>query len=240
MKAILLNSGIGKRMGSLTDSSPKALLSLSPDVTILDLQINTLKDNYVNDIIITTGPFADQIIQHVKINFPSMNIQYSYNPDYQTTNYIFSMHLIPNELIDDDVVLMHGDLVFPQELMSSVLSSSLENCVLVNKTVLQPEKDFKGRIENEQITEIGVEIFDMNCFALMPLYKLTKSFFLRWKKEIAYYINQGIDQVYAENAFNDIAHEIVLNPYYYTDQFCFEIDTPEDLSLAQSLFSEGG
>ena len=145
------------------------------------------------------------------------------------------MHLIPNELINDDIVLMHGDLVFPQKLMSSVLSSSLENCVLVNKTVPQPEKDFKGRIENGHITEIGVDIFDSNCFALMPFYKLSKAFFLRWKNEIARYINQGIDQVYAENAFNDISHEIILHPYYYTDRFCLEIDTPEDLSLAQSL-----
>ena len=239
MKAILLNSGIGNRMGELTSSSPKALVRLTPNITILDHQLKSLQDNGINHVIVTTGPFRDQLASHIEKNFPLLKINFVHNPDYQTTNYIYSLHLIPNELLTDDVIMMHGDLVFSPNLVYSILSSSLGNTVLINKTIPLPKKDFKGRIESDHITEIGIDIFDKNCYALMPLYKLTKGFFLRWKIEIAKYIKQGINDVYAENAFNDISEEIILQPFYYSDEHCFEVDTPEDLLLAQSLLFGG-
>jgi phosphoenolpyruvate phosphomutase len=149
------------------------------------------------------------------------------------------MDLIPDNLIDDNFILMHGDLVYKKNLLVSLITSPLDNCALVNTTVPQPKKDFKGRIVNEKITEIGVHIFDNNCYSLMPLYKLTPDFLLAWKKEISRYIDQGHLQVYAEDALNSISGQITLYPFYYTSEFCLEIDTPEDLLLAQSFIQKG-
>ena len=239
MKAILLNSGVGNRMGELTSSSPKALVHLTTNITILDYQLDSLLENNIKDIIITTGPFKDQLAKHIESNYPLIRVNFVHNPDFRTTNYIYSMHLIPNELLTDDIILMHGDLIFSPEVINSILSSPFDNSVLVNKTIPRPKKDFKGRIINDHITEIRVDIFDENCYTLMPLYKLSLDFFSRWKLEIAKYISQGIDQVYAENAFNDISDEILLQPVYYTDEICLEIDTPEDLLIVQSLLFGG-
>lgn len=235
MKVILLNSGIGKRMGSLTTSRPKCLVPLSSTQTILDFQLRSLVDNNLTEFIVTTGPFADILIDYIDTHYPSLNIRFIHNPQFNSTNYLYSLHLIPNHLIDDDLLLFHGDLIFNSQLLISFINSSIINGVLINKEISLPEKDFKGRIINEKVTEIGVDIFDSNCWTLMPLYKLTKDFFLTWKHQMAEFVRRGETGVYAEKAFNVISHQLLLRPFYFSNQLCMEIDTPDDLSLAQSL-----
>ena len=56
MKAIILNSGIGKRMGDLTANKPKCLVTLKDNETILASQLKTLKNTGIKKILITTGP----------------------------------------------------------------------------------------------------------------------------------------------------------------------------------------
>ena len=42
MKALILNSGMGTRMGKLTEQSPKCMVKLTSNLTILDLQLQNL------------------------------------------------------------------------------------------------------------------------------------------------------------------------------------------------------
>jgi phosphoenolpyruvate phosphomutase len=237
MKAIILNSGVGQRMGTLTENSPKCLVSLTETETILDHQIRLLFKNRITDLLITTGPFSVLIEKHIAKKYPSLNVSYIKNPLYNSTNYIYSLHLIPIQKLKDNILLIHGDLVIEKNLFKSILSSPYENCVLVNKDLPQSRKDFKGRVINGQVMEIGVKIFNTNCFTLMPFYKMSEKFFLRWKKEIDVFIAKGTTDVYAENAFNAISHQLHLFPHYYLQEFCMEIDTPEDLELAQNWIS---
>ena len=58
MKALILNSGLGKRMGHLTQNRPKGMVEIHPGVTPLDLQIQQLLRAGIKETVITTGPFA--------------------------------------------------------------------------------------------------------------------------------------------------------------------------------------
>ena len=44
MKALILNSGLGSRMGVLTSEHPKCMTEVSPKETILSRQLNQLVD----------------------------------------------------------------------------------------------------------------------------------------------------------------------------------------------------
>ncbi len=224
-------------MGEFTLHSPKCMVPLTKTETILDFQIKLLLKYNIDELIVTTGPFPDQIKEHIKKQYPDLKVNFFYNPQYSTTNYIYSIYLIPNREIEGNLLLLHGDLIVEESLFSELLSSQFENCVLLNKELPQSEKDFKGRVIDDRITEIGVNIFDSNCFTLMPLYKLSENSFLQWKHEIRAFIDVGITSVYAEDAFNKIANELLLFPFYYTQEFCMEIDTPEDLEVARTWIS---
>jgi phosphoenolpyruvate phosphomutase len=239
MKALILASGIGKRLMPLTKETPKPLLKINEKETILSYELKLLKGVGIKEIIITTGPNEEKIKDYGKKNFSELKITYIHNPRYDSTNYIYSLWLTKNE-IDDNVILIHGDLVFEKILLQKLLDDERENCVLVNKNRPLPKKDFKARIVGEKIKEIGVNVFGKEAFFCAPLYKLSKRDFRKWVGKIDEFIKKGKVNCYAEDAFNQISDDIFLYPVYYEKEFCMEIDNIEDLKIARVYFSSKG
>ena len=236
MKAMILNSGVGKRMGPLTQHKPKCLLKVRGDETILSRQVKSLLDNEIHDIIITTGPFAGELQRYLDITFKGVSFNFVPNPLYDSTNYIYSMLLAKN-LIDEDIILMHGDLVFDNILLKRTVLSDNENTVLVNPYSNIPNKDFKARVENGRVLEISVNIFDSDCFFLIPLYKLSLELCQNWFSEIDKFKKEGKLQAYAEDALNNILFDNPLYPLYFSQELCSEVDNLEDLERVQGYFS---
>lgn len=235
MKVLLLNSGIGKRMKPFTDSNPKCFAKISGDITILEHQIKVLLHYGLRNVIITTGNFEEKIKKLVKQKFPEIKAEYIRSDKPDTTNYIYSIWLARKSL-DDDVLLMHGDMVFETELLGRLLKSKKENCVLVNNKIEVSEKDFKARVENDTIKEIGVNVFGDGAFFMAPVYKFSKNGFRLLLEEIEKFIQRNELTVYAENAFNNISDNLKVYPVYYQDEFCMEIDNFNDLEIARKFF----
>ena len=234
MKAIILNSGIGKRMKPFTDSNPKCFAKVNGK-TLLERQIETLIEYGIVDFIITTGPFEAKIKYLIKKRFPKIKVAYIKNPIYTSTNYIYSIYLA-RDIINDDVILMHGDMVFEKKLVGKLIRCKKKDCVLVNNFIKVPEKDFKGRIKNGIVSEIDVNVFGKDVFFLAPVYKLSEKTFRKWLDRICEFVNAGNTGVYAENAFNEISSKLKVFPLYYQKEACMEIDNFDDLELAQRLF----
>jgi len=237
MKVILLNAGMGKRLGYLTKNNPKCLIKINDKDTILDYQLKNLIKNNLKEIIMLTGYFEEKIKNHVKINYPTLNIQYINNPIYYKTNYIYSIYLLKN-IIDDDVILLHGDLIFSKFLLEEISDSKDINNVLVNKEIKPPKKDFKALIIDEKIIQIGVNISGSNRAFLAPLYKLTKQFFNAWLNQIEKFINDNRVNCYAEDALNEILDRYILKPFYFQNKICKEIDDIKDLELVKKYLKE--
>ncbi len=237
MKVILLNAGMGKRLGYLTKNNPKCLVKINDKDTILDYQLKKIVKSNLKNIIMPTGPFEDKIKKYVKTNYPTLKVQYIHNPLYYKTNYIYSIYLI-KDIIDDDVILLHGDLIFSNILLDEIINSKDFNCVLVNKEIPPPEKDFKALIIDEKIVQIGVNVSGSNSAFLAPLYKLTKQFFNVWLNQIEKFINKNRVNCYAEDALNEILNKLILKPFYFTNQICKEIDDIKDLEFIKKIFKE--
>ena len=117
MKALILNSGLGTRMGVLPREHPKCMTEISPQETILSRQLRQIADAGIRDVVITTGLFREVLIAYCESLDLPLRITYVQNPDFRTTNYIYSIYCARDELRDDDILLMHGDLVFENEAL---------------------------------------------------------------------------------------------------------------------------
>jgi phosphoenolpyruvate phosphomutase len=233
MKAMILNSGVASRLKPLTDNLPKCLLEINGK-SILERQIELLLSVGVNKYIITTGPLQDKIIDHVKEKFPELDVVYTNNPKFETTNYIYSMWLAQNEVDNDNILLLHGDLVFEKSVVHKIVKQN-KSSVIVDRIAPLPEKDFKGLIKNEKIVKIGIDVFGKDVVFLLPLYFWTKKDFSLWMNEIGKFVEKGVTSCYAENAFNEISETIDLIPLNIVNEFCMEIDTLDDLKLAKQI-----
>lgn len=225
MKALIFNSGTGSRMGKLTENKPKCLLDINGE-SILHRQLRLIEECGLKDVIITTGKYGKELEKEAA-DFPNLNVVFVKNPLYASTNYIYSMHLARN-YINDDIIMLHGDLVFEKTVLERLAGNKKDSLCLINPKAEKPLKDFKGRIENGILTEVSVDIFDDNCFALQPMYKLLKSCVLRWLDKVNEFAEAGKTGVYAENALNEISAELKIKPLSYAGLFINEIDTEAD------------
>ncbi len=236
MKAIILNSGLGHRMGSITDTHPKCMTEISSDNTILSRQLKKLVAFGVDKVIMTTG-YYNSILEeyckglHLPIQFTFVN-----NPIYDKTNYIYSIYCAREYLKDDDVILMHGDLVFEPLVLEAILDSKV-SCMAVSSTLPLPDKDFKAVIKDGRIEKVGIEFFD-NAMAAQPLYKLLKEDWLVWLEAIERFCENDDRKCYAENAFNQVSNRCRIYPVDVRDMLCAEIDTTQDLETVSARVKE--
>lgn len=227
MKALILNSGLGHRMGVLTKQHPKCMTEIIYESTILSRQLRQLVSFGIKEVVITTGYYDQVLIDYC--NELRLPLSYSFvkNPLYDSTNYIYSIYCAQKQLEGDDILLMHGDLVFENMVLEAVLDSPI-SCMAVSSTQPLPQKDFKAVVLNEKIEKVGVEYFD-NAMYAQPLYKLLKNDWQVWMKNIENYCDSGNTQCYAENAFNEVSDRCNIYPVDIKDMLCAEIDTVEDL-----------
>ena len=112
MKALILNSGLGSRMGVLTKDHPKCMTEISPTETILSRQLKLLKKVNITDIVITTGYYDQVLIDYCESLNLGLNFIFVNNPVYDKTNYIYSIYCA-REHLDDDITVSYTHLTLP-------------------------------------------------------------------------------------------------------------------------------
>ena len=232
MKAVIFNSGLGNRMGDFTTYNHKSMARLKNGETIFHRQIRLLSAEGVRDFIVTTGPFENQLKSEAA-DFPELNFTFVKNDIYDKTNYIYSMYLA-REYMDDDLLFLHGDLVFNRKLVRDVLNCEDKNTATVNFTKALPEKDFKGRVQDGKILEVSIHIFDDDCYAFQPFYKMEKTIAAAWINKVVEYIDKGENKCYAENALNEIFGELNIRAFSYENYYIDEIDNLDDYARVTS------
>ena len=128
MRAIILAAGAGTRLSPLTSNCPKCLVPAGSRV-LLDYQIGALRRVGVKDIVLVIGYKAGQIRRHC-----GAAARYIENPEYLTTNSIYSFFLARQEL-DTDLFLFNCDILFHPDVLKRMLDSEYSNVVAVDSQV---------------------------------------------------------------------------------------------------------
>ncbi len=181
MKALILNSGMGSRMGVLTSEHPKCMTEVSAKDTILSRQLKQIAGAGIREVVMTTGLFDNVLVNYCqRLDLP-LKFTFVKNPDFRETNYIYSIYCA-REYLDDDILLMHGDLVFENSVFDAVCASG-ESCMTVSATLPLPEKDFKAVVRDGRVIKVGIEFFT-EAMAAQPLYKLPRRDWRVWLDRI--------------------------------------------------------
>ena len=235
MKALILNSGLGHRMGVITKEHPKCMTEISFKETILSRQLRQLVSFGIDEVVITTGYYDKVLVDYCEALHLPLKYTFVNNPVYDTTNYIYSIYCA-KDCLQDDIILMHGDLVFESLVLEAVVNSPV-SCMTVSSTLPLPRKDFKAVVKGGRIEKVGIEFFE-DAMAAQPLYKLLKEDWLVWLKGIERFCESDNRKCYAENAFNEVSDRCKIYPCDVGDMLCAEIDTPEDLEVVSRKLEE--
>jgi len=135
INAIILAAGPGSRLGSLTDDRPKCLLKIG-DKSILERQLDALKEFGINDISVVRGHKKEMI------NFPGIN--YYENTDYKNNNILHSL-FFAEKAMNGPFVFSYSDIVYGKDIVESLLKTQGDIVITVDT---EWEKKYKGRIKH--------------------------------------------------------------------------------------------
>ena len=232
MKALILNSGLGSRMGDLTKEHPKCMTEIAPGETIVSRQLRMLADLGIRQVVMTTGYRDDILTAYCRSLELPVEFTFVKNPRYAETNYIYSIYCA-REHLRDDILLLHGDLVFCREAAEKVLSFP-GSCMTVSSTLPLPEKDFKARIRDGKILQVGVDVFGEGAAAAQAFYRLRREDWQVWLDEIGAFCEAGNTKVYAENALNVLEGRANIRALDVKNLLCTEIDNEDDLKAVKA------
>ena len=91
MEALILNSGLGSRMGVLTSKQPKCMTEISGNESILSRQLNQIVDMGIEEVVMTTGAFDEVLVNYCKDLDLPVHITFVKNSLFAETNYIYSI-----------------------------------------------------------------------------------------------------------------------------------------------------
>ena len=237
MKALILNSGLGSRMGALTSEHPKCMTEISPHDTILSRQLRQIAGAGIEEVVMTTGYYDEVLVKYCQDLELPIHFTFVNNPVYDKTNYIYSIYCA-KDYLEDDIILMHGDLVFENEVFDRVVSSPV-SCMTVSSTLPLPEKDFKAQVVNGMVMKVGVNIFN-EAMEAQALYHLKRDDWRVWLDKIIEFCDNDNRKVYAENALNELDGAANIHALDVKDLLCSEIDNPEDLAVVTTKLREIG
>lgn len=220
MKAIILAAGVGSRLGN---SLPKPLTLLENGKTILDWQVEKLKEAGYKQIIGVVG-FKKELIME---KFP--DILYVYNPDYLKENTSKSL-LRALSLIDEDVLWLNGDVIFHPKTIAKI-GKGKKAAMLVNSSSVGEEEVKYNLNASGFIREIAKSVSEPKGEAVGINY-FPKESLSRFRKNLASCKRDD----YFEYAIQLCINEgLEVEPVECGKDDCVEIDFPEDLERANEL-----
>lgn len=235
MKAFILNSGMGSRMGALTSEHPKCMTEISFHETILSRQLKQIVNAGIEEVVMTTGYYDGVLVKYCQDLELPVHFTFVNNPIYDKTNYIYSIYCA-KEYLDDDIILMHGDLVFENEVFDRIVTSPV-SCMAVSSTLPLPEKDFKAQIMDGMVMKVGINIFN-EAMEAQALYHLNRDDWRVWLDKIIEFCDNDNRKVYAENALNELNGAANIHALDVENLLCSEIDNPEDLAVVTAKLRE--
>lgn len=235
--ALLLAAGTGTRLLPMTADAPKCLTEVAGR-SILARIVDNLRALGIKRLVVVIGYRGDRVRDFLHKNAGTLHIDYVYNPDYRTTNNIYSLWLARQQ-IRESFLLVESDLVFDTSLLAGMLHPdkiAISNILpwMSGTTVCL---DVAGK--RVAALHVGHRTCDALQYKTVNLYSLSLKTWSSIEKRLSRYISDGRLNEYYEAVFADMVADgsLTFDAVRFDSDRWYEIDTLVDLKEAEKLFS---
>jgi len=243
-KAIILAAGIGSRLGSFTEHTPKCLVPIN-GVPILINTLTHLSGVGVEETVIVVGHLKEKIYDTIGESFKGMKVSYIESEHYATTNNIYSLWLA-REHLTEDIILLEADVFFEKALLNQLISNG-NTCVAavaqhrswMSGTVVSLDRE--GSIESlMEARHQGPEFDYSKVFKTLNIYLFSRDYLCdQFVPKLEAFINAGEVNLYYETILRETngnqRHK--MGTLLCDNIKWFEIDDEHDWKTAEFLFT---
>ena len=236
MIGVILAAGMAKRLRPLTDACPKCLLKIG-ERTLLQRTVDAMIAAGIQEFVVVTGYRAEMIRDFLTKQYPSLNIHFIHNGDYEHNNNIFSLWMTRPYTDGKEFLLSDSDILFDPQLIRAVLAEE-GNTLALNRHECG-EEEIKVIVDSEnRIMELSKTCsIEQAIGESVGFEKMTASYSTALFKELEQMIErEGLINVFYERAFERLIPQgHTFRIVDTTRFFSIELDTPEDFENAKQL-----
>lgn len=239
MQALILAAGSGSRLDSLGMNTPKCLTMVA-GISILERAINNLLNIGITTIYITVKHKADDIMEYINNRYSNVSeaniifIDERQYPDFYRNNIYSFVISLPYLNMKEDLVLLEGDVIFNQSILTELLSSKKSKVVLSTYA-----KYLNGNgviVDKNKCLSLRPYINKDNLYKTVNIYYIAKQYLKQLnKKDIKKFLKSHDYNHYYEECFD--WHKFA--PVIVSPTQWYEIDTPADYYAANIIYSTG-
>ncbi|MDP8314023.1 MAG: phosphocholine cytidylyltransferase family protein [Candidatus Celaenobacter antarcticus] len=242
--AIILAAGRGSRLKEQTLEKPKPMTHVN-NITIIDNLIYELNNQKIKNIVVVTGYMSQKLEKHLQAYHNDTNIIFVENEIYDSTNNIYSLWLA-KDYMENGFFLFEADIFCDESLICELVHYPHHNLIVVDQfkkgmdgTVVELTSD--GLVKEMYLKRHQGEGFSFyKKYKTVNFYKFSGHYSHKYLiPKMENHIKRDDVNVYYEQI---IKEDIDEGHSFYAletgDNRWWEIDTPEDLEKARSMFNE--
>lgn len=222
-------------MRPLTLDAPKCLTVVGGK-PILERLVENLRAQGIEKLIVVTGYLDHCIRDFLHLHKGDMQVEYVFNPDYKTTNNIYSLWLA-RLAVKESFLLVECDLVFDPSLLNGMMRPNkiaVSNILpWMNGTTVELNSD-KGVTS----FEVGQDQNKTPRYKTVNIYSLSLDSWNKVLERLSGYISGERLGEYYEAVFADMIADGSLNfdAVLFDENRWYEVDRIEDLHAAELMF----
>ena len=233
MTYIILAAGKGTTLQPLTLNFPKTSYKLDDRTTVLQRMVRGIR-RYDKDaeIVVVVGYLADTIREELLED----NVKFVFNPFYEVTNSISSVWFARDYLERENVAVIHGDVVFDDEIMEKYLcKDTAYPYVLADSSREQPGAyNIAARDGQVLVMSKKLENYDARYSCMTKLDAVSARLV---KQEVDQMIQSNMYNLYFEDSLVEMImfRDFQLSYVDIKDYTWSEVNSVDDLLEAQKI-----
>lgn len=248
VSVIVLAAGLGSRLEDQTLAKNKCLVEVAGK-TIISRLLEQLQAHQVANVIVGVGYLSDVLESYIRSNHPGINSVFVTNPIYARSGSVHSLSLCLEAVPEGhDVVIFEGDVVVEDRLVERALAS-LQNLGEEGfATVLAPwSSELSGTfalVDGARVSAWRHESVRDAEFPLTASFKtvnitaMTPAAAVILQRHIRQTVaNKGVKAPLEYAMDSLIDHGYRIDALLVDAEKWFEVDTAEDLDIANDIFS---
>lgn len=236
MTYIILAAGKGNNLQPLTLKYAKTSYRLDSETTVLQRMVRRIRRfDKSAEIVVVVGYRAD----YIRKELDGENVKFVVNPFYEVTNSISSVWFARDYLERENVAIVHGDVVFSDEIMESYLTVPTDYpYVLVDSSYVYPGA-YNAVTQGDQVLVMSkkLEHFSAKYCCMTKLDPVSSRL-----------LKQEVDSMINGNMYDQYFEDSLVQMIMFQDLqlFCVdiagkkwaEVDSVDDLLNAQKIHRE--
>ena len=232
MRPIILAAGVGWRLKAHTQATPKCLLEIGGK-TLLRRYLEAFAALGLREAVLVVGHLKEKVMAEAARGPAEVEVRFVPNEQFTRGNILSLWHA--RHEFDDAVVIMDGDVLFPQEMLARLLASPDANAVAVDERFRETGEEQKVLCEDGWVVGVSKKVTgDPRVRGeAVGMLRLSADAGEVLRGILEEFIETGKDSLEYEDALRELAAEVPIGVVEVGDLPWIEIDFEEDLARAR-------